>query len=578
MSSRRGVLLLVIGLIATGVILMLAARGWRGGGSDLASRIVLTLDAPTSLEEDDPDVNVFSPGSWRRSRLDLYELVEALRAASRDDRVRALVLHVRDLDWGWGKLAEVRDALAELRRARKPVFVALEGGGEAELFLASAGTMVALPPASGVQLDGLAASAMFLRGTFDKIGVRPNFLHVGRYKSAVEGYTRTGLSDPAREALAALLADTHAMLAESLASARGTHPDTIRAWMDRGPYSAPEAARLGLVDTLLDRADLDSLAIRRAGRGVRTVKLADYAGRVPAARSLGRIALVHASGTIASGRSRVTPGGERIVGAETLIDALRRARTRGSIRAVVLRIDSPGGEAAASDEIWREVANCSRVKPVIVSMSDLAASGGYYIAAAADTIVAGPGTLTGSIGIYGGKFNVLGLYEKLGINVETVVTGPRAQMYSPFSDFTREEADVYGSHLRESYERFLRLVADGRGRSVEWADSVGQGRVWSGRAAADLGLVDLLGGLQTALAVARARAGFGDREAVAVDRFPESRERFLERLIGDLWDPEETSRAPRPAIVAQPLRVLESAAWLGSGAALAILPFTVRIR
>lgn len=578
MSSRRGVLLLVLALVVTGTLLMIGVQRLRGGGSPVASRVVLTFDVPSSIDEDAPEVDFFVPGSWRRSRLDMFEMLEALREASQDDRVRSVVLHVGNVDWGWAKISEFREAIFELRAARKPVYVALMGGGEPEFFLASAATCIALPPASRLQLDGLTASALFMRGTFDKIGVRPNFLHVGKYKSAVEGYTRTDLSEPAREALAAVLGDTYAMLAESLASARRTSPDSVRAWMDRGPHSAREALALGLVDTLLDRADLDSLGFRRAGRGAVPLKLARYSERMARPSSTGRIALVTASGAITAGRSHVTGGGERVLGAETLIEALRRARTRSSVRAIVLRIDSPGGDAAASDEIWHEVLNCRRVKPVIVSMSDVAASGGYYIAAAADTIVAQPATITGSIGIYGGKFNVRGLYEKLGLSVETLSTGPRAQMYSPFSDFTEDEAGIYGAQLRESYERFLEIVASGRERSTDWADSVGQGRIWSGTAALDLGLVDLLGGLETALAVARSRAGFEEDEFVSVDRFPEPDEGFLQRMLGDLWDPQDSDGLEKVALVANPLRALESAALLGTGAALALMPFTIAIR
>ncbi|MEO5618571.1 MAG: signal peptide peptidase SppA [Candidatus Eisenbacteria bacterium] len=578
MSSRRGVLLLVLALVVTGTLLMLGAQRLRGGGAGVASRLVLTFDVPSSIDEDSPEVDLFSPGSWRRSRLDMFEMLEALREAADDDRVRAVVLHVGDLDWGWAKLSEFREAILELRAARKPVYVSLKGGGEPEIFLASAATFIALPPASRLQLDGLTASALFMRGTLDKIGVRPNFLHVGRYKSAVEGYTRTDLSEPAREALAAVLGDTYGMLAESLASARRTSPDSVRAWMDRGPYSAIEAHELGLVDTLLDRADLDSLGFRRAGRGAVPLKLARYADRFSGTGSTNRIALVTASGAITTGRSRVTGGGERILGAETLIEALRRARTRSSVRAIVLRIDSPGGDAAASDEIWHEVDNCRRVKPVIVSMSDVAASGGYYIAAAADTIVAQPATITGSIGIYGGKFNVLGLYEKLGLSVETLSTGPRAQMYSPFSDFTEAEAGVYAAHLRESYERFLEIVASGRERSTGWADSVGQGRIWSGTAALDRGLVDLLGGLELAIDVARIRAGFDDEDDFSVERFPEPEQGFLHRMFGDLWDPAGTEGLEKVALIANPLRALESVAFLGTGAALALMPFIIAIR
>ena len=270
------------------------------------------------------------------------------------------------------------------------------------------------------------------------------------------------------------------------------------------------------------------------------------------------------------------------MGAETIIEALRRARTRSSIRAVVLRIDSPGGDVTASDEIWHEVVRCRRVKPVVVSMSDLAASGGYYIAAGGDTLVADPGTITGSIGIFGGKFNIRGLYEKLGLSIETMSTGPHAEMYSPFRDFTDDEVRLYQDHLQKSYERFLERVATGRRRPTAWVDSVGQGRIWSGAAAAELGLVDELGGLRAALAIARTRAGIEDDDEFDVERLPSPDEAYFGRFLRDVWNPEDTSMLGQAVALADPLldplKVLGQAAVLGNGAALAIMPYTIVIR
>ncbi len=579
MTSRARVLLLILAVLITGSVLVIGAMVVRGTSSPVSARHVLTFDVPSTLEEDEPEVDFFSPGSWRRSRVTLFDLVEALHHAAGDPQVRGLVLHIDSIDWGWGKVAEVRDALREFRHSGKPIYASLEGGGEPEFFLASGANRVAMPPASDLRINGLTASALFLRGTFDKLGVRPNFLHVGKYKSAVESYTRTDLSEPAKEALGAVLGDTYRLLTDSLAVARGTSPDSIRAWMDRGPYSAEEAKDLGLIDTLLDRGEVDSLAIRRSN-GATLLKLSRYAERDLRGHALKHVALVTATGTITTGKSR-SSGGERMLGSETLIEALRRARTRSSIRSVVLRIDSPGGDATASDEIWHEVVKCRRVKPVIVSMSDVAASGGYYIAAGGDTLIADPGTITGSIGIFGGKFNIRGLYEKLGLSIETMSTGPRAEMYSPFRDFTEEEEKLYQAQLQKSYERFLERVAAGRHRPVAWVDSIGQGRIWSGSKAVELGLVDELGGLEKALDVARSRGGIGEDEDYEVDVLPTRDEGYFERFFR-LWGSDETSilapLAKRLNPLFDPLQVLEQASVLGSGAALALMPYTIVIR
>jgi protease-4 len=576
MSARRGVLVLVILLTGLGVLLMFAALRMRRPAAS-ASATVLTFDLPSTLEEDQPANDLFSPRFWRRPRLTLFDVIETVRAAADDDRVSALVLHVESVDWGWAKIADVRDALLEFRASGKPLYASMESGGEAEYLLASAAGKIAMPPAADLRLNGLSASALFLKGTFDKLGVKPNFVHIGRYKSAVESYTRTDLSGPAREAMTSMLGDTYAVLVDSLSSARHVAPDSIRAWMDRGPYSASEALALGLVDTLLYRADVDSLAVRRAGSGAAPLRFRRYADRFSPSRSGTHVALVTAAGEISAGRSRSGAMGGQVVGAETLIEALRQVRTRRSIRAVVLRIDSPGGDAEASDEIWREVSRLRRVKPVIVSMSDLAASGGYYIAVAGDTILAQPATLTGSIGIFGGKFNLKGLYEKLGLNIETVVTGPRAEMYSPFRDFTAAEEAAYGRQLQKSYERFLRLVSDGRRLPVAAVDSVAQGRVWSGRAALSLGLVDRLGGLEDAIEVARVRAGIAADAELVIDRFPEVEVPFFERFLGGYLrddDPEES----RMRALSSSLQTVVDAASRSTGATMALMPYTVVIR
>ncbi|HTO89944.1 MAG TPA: signal peptide peptidase SppA [Candidatus Sulfotelmatobacter sp.] len=579
MSSRRGVVLLVIALSAVGFLLLVVSLRMRRPAY-ASSATVLVWDVPATIGEDQPPPGPFSPRFWRRPRMTVFDVLETLRAARDDDHVKALVLHVRGINWGWAKVCEVRDALREFRQSGKPVYASIEGGGEPEYLLASGSSRIGMPPAASLELDGLRASALFLRGTFDKLGVRPNFLSVGRFKSAVESYTRTGMSDPARESMTALLGDTYDTFLTSLAADRHASSDSVRAWMDRGPFTAEGARALELVDSVLYTADLDSLAMRRAGRGASLLKFPRYASGLGEGGAGPHLAIVTVSGDIGSGRSRSSPTGGIVAGSETIIEALQRARTRRSIRAVVLRIDSPGGDADAADAMWHEVWRLARAKPLVVSMSDLAASGGYYIAVPAQTIVAEPTTITGSIGVFGGKFNVLGLYQKLGMNIETVVTGPRAEMLSPFKDFSPEEERIYANQMQGTYHRFLKLVSDGRHMPVAAVDSVAQGHVWSGARAVRLGLADQLGGLEVAIDVARKKAGIPKDADVVIERLPELEPSFFQRFLGDFFADDDADEANASALIdaLAPLRQLGTAAFASRGAIWTLMPYAIVIR
>jgi protease-4 len=577
-TANRGTLLFILLLAATGVVTLLATMRMRSPGPAPASRAALVLDVPATLDEAEPPDRPLVMGPSRRGRITLYTLVDVIEHAADDDHVGALVLHIDDIGWGWAKLDEVRDALARFSAAGKPVYASLSGGSEAEYLLASSARVVSMPPTATLQLDGLSASVLFLKGTFDKFGVSPNFVHVGRYKSAVEGYTRTGLSPPAREALEAMLDDHYELLVDSLATARRRSRAFVRRQLDEGPFEASEARARGLIDTLMYRPDLDSLATRRGRTRLSTLSFRRYAERVRGGGHHGtKIALITASGTIAPGKSRVGADGEWVLGAETLIESLNEARERRSIKGVVLRIDSPGGDARASDEIWREVMRCRAKKPVIASFSDYAASGGYYIAMGADSIVSRPATLTGSIGIYGGKMNVLGLLEKLGVTVETVSRGPHAQMLSPFRDFTPEEAKRYQQQLEDYYRGFVAKVAQNRRMSPEAVEEVAQGRVWTGLAAKQRGLVDELGGLDKALEMTRARAGLPEDEEIEVERLPRVHVSFLQSLFESLFTDDEGEASERIG-VPEALRQLAAAARFPAGTALAHLPYRITIR
>ena len=578
MTGHRATLSLIVLLAAAGAVVLAFALRVRSPGSDSSSVTALVLDVPSTLEESEPPDRPLVLGPGRRGRITLYAMVRAIERAAQDDHVGAIVLHIDGIGWGWAKLAEVRDALRRFAAAGKPIYASLSGGGEAEYLLASAARIVSMPPTTTLQLDGLSATVLFLRGTLDKVGVSPNFVHVGRYKSAIETYARRDMSPPAREALEALLDDHYRLLVDSLASARGRSPAFIQRQLDEGPFEAREARSRGLIDTMLYQPDLDSLATRRGRARLSTMPFRRYADRVSRPHGA-HVALIVASGTIVPGKSHVGANGEWFLGAETLIEALNEARQRHSIRAVVLRIDSPGGDAGASDDIWREVKRCRAKKPVIASFSDYAASGGYYIAMGADSIVSGPATITGSIGIYGGKMNVRGLLGKLGVSVETVSRGAHAEMFSPFRDFTAEEAQRFGRQLEDHYRVFVARVAENRRMSPARVEDVAQGRVWTGLAARERGLVDALGGIDRALEMSRLRAGLPRGEELVVERLPRPRVSLLQSLFESLFSGDDGDAAERLTLpVPEALRTLVAASRFPAGTALAHLPFAITIR
>lgn len=576
MNARRAVVL-VVGVVVIAILLLRVAgslvhRAARGGGEDA----VLVLDTPALLEESEPPARAFPFVDTRLYRRPtVWDIVHGLDLAGADVHVRGLVLHVDDFDWGWAKVAEVRDAVQRFRATGKPVWASLEGGGAREYLLASAAGRVSMPPTSTLQIDGLSVSVLFFRGAFDKFGISPNFVHVGRYKSAVETYTRTGFSPDARAAMDALLDDLHGMLVDSVAAARRLPRDSAMALVDDGPWDAPEARARGMLDTLLYASDLDSVAVRTCGHDCGLASFARYLEDQDEEHVGTHVALVTASGTIVPGRSRDVPGSGAVLGAETLVHALREARTRSAIKAIVLRVDSPGGDAQASDDIWREVERCQAVKPVIVSMSDYAASGGYYMSVPADSIVSQPATLTGSIGIFGGKLNVMGLLHKLGLNVEQVTRGRHAGMLSPYRDFTPDEYARYQQSLERFYRGFVARVARGRHLETAAVDSVAQGRVWSGAAAAPRGLVDALGGYPRAFEMARARAHIAADEPLVVERLPRVPRTWWGRLFEGLAsDDDPSASAPLPPVIAAWI----AAAQFPAGAPLALLPWSIEVR
>jgi protease-4 len=439
--------------------------------------------------------------------------VDNLRKAKRDSRIKTVLLMPSGLQLPyWAKVQELRDAVIDFRKSGKRVVAFLEYGGDREYYLASAADKVYLLPSSPLDLSGVASYEIFLRGAFDKTGAYPDFIHIGDYKSASNQFTEKGFTPAHREMTESLNRDMYEQLVRGIAESRKKSEPEVRALLHQGPFVSDEALRVGLVDDLayedqlaeheptLDKDEMD----RVEGRNYLRITAASVGFRP---RS--RIALVYAVGTIASGKSTVDLLNGTILGSETLIEQIRKAREDDSIKAIVLRVDSPGGSALASDVIWRELMitrEADNARPLIVSMSDLAASGGYYIAMAGHSIVAQPGTITGSIGVVGGKIAIGGALNKIGINHDSVVSGPNAGIGSPFTPFTPSQRTKVLEMMQNIYDDFVEKAAESRKTTPEKIDEVAQGRVWTGQQAREHGLVDALGGLDTAIAIAKERA------------------------------------------------------------------------
>ena len=519
------VIVLAVIVSMTGVALTYVV-GSRGPSVETNS--ILWLRVPASLGEQQPEDVL----SFLEQRDTVGSVVHALRMAKIDDRVSAVVLIPPITDGLWGKLQDIRDAVIDFKESGKPVVAYLEFGTGQAYYLASACDEVFMTPTSPLNLIGVASYDLFLRGALDKIGFEADMLAAGDYKTAVNLYTEKTFTPEHREMSESLNRDLYEQLVDGIAEGRELEVARVRALIDEGPFVAVEAMRLGLVDALVYEDQLiDGLPL---GDNPTVLHYEDY--RHVNASSLGidrgpRIALVYAEGVINFGGNGVDLQGNRIVGSETMTEAVRAARADDGIEAIVLRVDSPGGVAVAADIMWRELQLAGADKPLIVSMSDLAASGGYYIAAPAHTIVAQPGTLTGSIGAYGGKYVLGGTFEKLGVKMEEVTNGAHADLFSPVSRFSDSARQALQAQLDDTYEHFLQVVADGRGMTRDEVDRIAQGRVWTGRQAYENGLVDELGGLRRAIEVAKVEAGIDQESEVTLVPFPQPRS-FFEVLRG----------------------------------------------
>ncbi len=494
----------------------------------------------------------------------LADLIRRIDEAAGDDDVDALVLRIEGTSLGRGKIHEIRQAVKRCRQAGKPVFAQLAMADAGDYLLASACDQIVMVPSGSLIMTGVRAEMTFYKGLFDKLGIHADMMQMGKYKGAAEPYTRSEMSPPLRESMEAVVDDIYDGLAETIAEDRGTEDHRVKTLIDEGVFMANAARRAGLVDQVLyaDQLEgalkkhLDADEIDLVTRYRKKKIDTDFSGITGLVKMMNlmfggdkekeptdkeaKIAVVYAVGIIMPGKSTSSIFGDEVLGSTTLVEALQKADKDENVKAIVLRIDSPGGSAVASDLIWRETVRIE--KPIVASMGDVAGSGGYYIAMGADTILAEPGTITGSIGVVSGKLALAGLYDKIGLSTEVISRGKVSGLLSSNDPWTAEERAAMTKILREIYGQFVGKAAQGRDMPRGELEKLAQGRIYTGRMAAANGLIDGVGTLADAVSAAKKAAGLKPKDKVKLMVLPKPRTIF-EQLFGDAAMGEEMRTA-----------------------------------
>lgn len=468
-------------------------------------------------EEEERSIFPFLP---RKGKLTVWDLERLFLYLSDSPKVLGVLVKIRELRIGLARAESIRRGILKLRERGKKVFVYLESADNIQYLIGSASEKIFMPPWAMLNLIGLSAEVTFFKDTLDKLGIEAQIKGLGEYKSAAETFTRRAMSEPHKSMMDSIISDIYSQFVKYISQGRGMEEERIMTLIDDGPFLAEEARERRLIDEIVYECDLEKriekimdLRIQKISPRI-FLKVADVNETVLSIKNRIRgnastIALVCDSGLITLGESRGRAGAKTI-GSQTLIKILDKLSKDKSIKAIVLRISSPGGSGVASDLIRYQIKSVSEKKPVIISMSDVAASGGYMIALGANKIVADSLSLTGSIGIVFGKFNLNSFLKKLGVTKEWITRGKRALMFSSYRGFTKKEEQKLDAIMESFYKDFVEKVAEGRAMDFESAEQLARGRVWTGRQAKEAGLIDELGGIKEAIEIAKREAGIPD--------------------------------------------------------------------
>lgn len=535
-------------------------------------------------------------GPFGEIKPSLASLIGRFDALVEDKSIDAVVLDLEDAELGAGRVSEIRQAIGRVRAAGKPVYAVITAADAGQYLLAAACDEIVMVPSGMLLIPGVRAEVTFFKGLLDKIGVEADMLQMGKFKGAGEPLTRTEMSDELRESLEAVIDDTYERFVANVAADRKLEDYQVRTYIDQGLFTAADARRAGLVDhvdypdAFLDelpkKHDAETLdLVEKYKKRRRTDDFSGVGGMMrlmqlmlggkpgETAGAGKKIAVIYAIGPIMQGRSSSSVFGIETLGSTTLVEALREADDDSTVVAIVLRVDSPGGSAIASDLIWRETVRIE--KPIIASMGNVAGSGGYYIAVGADKILAAPGTLTGSIGVVGGKLVTGKLYEKIGLSTEVIHRGKNSGLFATNQPFSPSEREAWLTSMKEIYRQFVAKSAEGRNMSFEDLEELAQGRVYTGAMAAANGLVDDLGTLHDAVAEAKKAAGLDADDKVELLILPRPRSMF-ERLFGD---PDASLDADAMlGQIATPLAALNLARQIFAEPVLTVMPCLIELK
>jgi len=564
-----GVVIAVVG----GLIIVLAiGRLFATKQPTIAANSVLMLTLEGELPETAP-VDVPIPFLQAQSVPTVRDIWSSLRQAATDNRIKAIIIEPRHLMTGWGGLEEIRQDLAQFKGSGKPVYALLDNPGSREYYLASVADKVFLMPEDLLDVKGFRLEELYFKNTLDKLGVAVQVDHIGRYKDAGDIFTKTNMSPETREVLNQVLDQVYGDFCSTIGAARHKSADDVRALVDMGPFLPAQAKASGLVDELGYEDQVFAELKKKVGAGeLNKTGIKTYFHSVAGRGD--RIALLVGEGDIVGGESDNSIGGQAVIAAGTFSKLIRQVRNDQSVKGVILRIDSPGGDSMASDEILHELKLLSGAKPLVISMSDVAASGGYYVSMTGDPVVSYPDTITGSIGVLYVRPSFKGLYDKLGFSDDMVTRGKLADMdsaYLPLSDAAREKLHDL---IQATYVSFVSKVATARKKSYDQIDPIAQGRVWMGAQAQQNGLVDTLGGLDQAIALVRKRAHLSATGETNLVMYPPRRSLF--EVLSNA-SPDSMASAGAETKLRKMLPGLPSGALLRGGV-LRMMPYRLTIQ
>ncbi len=552
----------VIGIVFAGLVAVilgfaaLRVAATLGGERpvSVADNTALVLNLQGEVPEQAP-VEVALPIVQQQPSITVLDTWKMLHRAAGDTRIKALLLEPRGLDAGWAKLEELRSEILEFKKSGKPVYAYLRNGGTREYYLATAADKIYMAPEDELDVKGIRAELLYLKGTLDKVGVNMEFEHVGKYKDAPDTFTRTSPSPETLEVTNQILDQYYGNLVDVMAQGRKLPAGAVRGVIDQGPFIGKSALDSGLVDGLIFEDDMVAQLNTQLKTDLKKIGARSYirtAGAEPGNRP--KIAYVTGDGEITRG----DPGEDvpqNGITAFSMVKLLKQVADDSSIKGVILRVDSPGGDGIASDDILHAMKELSKRKPVLISMSDLAASGGYFIAMTGDPVLAYNNTLTGSIGVFFGKVDLRGLYDKIGLKKEILTRGRFAAIDSENKPLTPDERDKVQREIQVFYKGFVDRVAEARKRPYDQVEPLAQGRVWLGVQAKKNGLVDDIGGLDRAVEMIKQRTNIPASEQVTLVTYPPRRTLF-ELLFSRSNDTSELESAIQSVVGPLPWRSL----------------------